>query len=87
MTNKGGVCTTADEGGYGGSDLDALAVLGGGEGAGVGFAVGRGFAGAVLVAVEVVDVDGLELAQIPGAHGDVREAVEPGVVGDEAEQA
>jgi len=36
-----------------------------------------------IVAVQVVDVDGLKGVDISGAHGDVGEAVKPVVVGDE----
>jgi hypothetical protein len=48
---------------------------------------GVSFAGLVLVAVEAIDVDAVEGFEIALAHAGVGEAVEPGVVGDEADDA
>jgi hypothetical protein len=73
--------------GDGGADLDAFAVFLGGEDAGVGFAIGGFLAGFVFVAVEAVDGDGVEDFHEALAHAGVGEAVEPGVVGNETDDA
>ena len=54
---------------------------------GSGLPSGGGFAGAILVAVEVVDEELVEGLEIVVAHGGVGEAVEPCVVGDEGDDA
>ncbi|NCB64270.1 MAG: FAD-dependent oxidoreductase, partial [Clostridia bacterium] len=76
-----------DQRGDGGADLDAFAVVFGRERAGIGFAVGRELAGLVLVAVEAVDLDAVEDFEISLPHAGEGEPVEPGVVGDEADDA
>src|SRR5207253_11177906 len=84
----GGVFSpAADEGCDGSADLNAFAVLRSGEDAGIWLAIRSGFAGAVFVAVQVVDEYLLEGLQVVVAHGGVREAVQRCVVGDDADDA
>ena len=54
---------------------------------GSGRTVGRGLAGLVLVAVQAVDTDHVERLHVALPHAGEGEAVEPGVVRDEAHHA
>ncbi len=67
------------------TDLDALSVLLGREHARVGLALRRQLPGLVLVAVQAVDPDPVEHLEVALAHAGEREAVEPRVVADEAD--
>jgi len=59
----------------------------GGKGAGVGFPFRGELAGAVFVALQVVDANLVEYGQEAFPHGGVGQAIQPGVVGDEADHA
>ncbi len=67
-----------------GSDLNSLRVEIGGKHAGIGQAFGRELAGFVLVAVQAIDPDPVELLQVPFPHSGERQAVQPGIIRDEA---
>ena len=71
----------------GGADLDANGIAISRENARVGRAVRRDLARLVLVAVQAVDADGIERLKVPLPHARERQPVEPGVVGDEADDA
>ena len=77
----------ADERGDGGAYLDAFAILWCGEGAGIRLAFRRGLAGSIFVFVKVINSNLVERVQVVMAHGGVREAIEPGAVGDEGDDA
>ncbi len=77
----------ADQVCNGSADLDAFTILWCGEGAGIRSAFRRGLAGPVFVSVKVINPDLVERVQVVMAHGGVREAIKPGAVGDEGDDA
>ena len=81
------MCGAADESGDGGTDLYAFTILWCGEGAGIRLAFRRGLAGSIFVFVKVINSNLVERVQVVMAHGGVREAIEPGAVGDEGDDA
>ena len=82
-----GVVGFAHQCGDGRPDLDAHRVALRREDARVRRAVGGDLAGLVLVAVQAVDADGVERLQVTLSHAGERQAVEPRIVGDEADHA
>ena len=69
------------------SNLDTDRVAWSGEDARVGVAVWGRLARPVLVAVERIDPDYVERLQVPFPHSCKGQSVQPGVVGDEADDA
>src|ERR1035441_5917207 len=76
--------TAADHESHGRSNLNPLAVELGGKDAGIRLAVRRDLSGFVFVAVEAVNPDVIERLQVALTHAGVRKTVQPGIVGNEA---